>query len=283
MLSAMSDAPDNADELFVPVDAEPSGSPLEVGLSLPRFFPSPTVTSLDGLVCVGGRLEPDRLLDAYRHGIFPWPVWDDEPMAWWSLDPRAILELDSLHISRRLQRTLRSGKFQVTCDRDFEGVIRGCATARGRRGNTWLTPAMIDAYLEMHRLGHAHSIEAWCRLPLSEETGPRHPHPNLLPRGEGTDLAGGVYGVATGGLFAAESMFHRVRDASKVAIVYLVAHLRARGYRLLDIQQWTPHTGSLGAIEIPRMEYLRRLATVVDKPVTFGDSLEGALLPSDQQ
>jgi leucyl/phenylalanyl-tRNA--protein transferase len=196
-------------------------------------------------------LESAWLLDAYRHGIFPWPVWDDEPMAWWSLDPRGIVEFDGMHISRRLQRTLRSGMFHVTCDRDFAGVIRGCGTAIGREEGTWLTAAMIDAYEEMHRLGHAHSIEVWRE----------------------DKLAGGTYGIAIGGLFAAESMFFRVSDASKVALAYLIAHLRARGYRLLDVQQWTPHTGRLGAIEIPRIEYLRRLAEVIDLPVTFGNAL----------
>jgi leucyl/phenylalanyl-tRNA--protein transferase len=236
------------DELFVPADAIATGSLAEVGLTQPRFFPSPLETSADGLVCVGGRLSPDWLLDAYRHGIFPWPVWDDEPMAWWSLDPRATIELDGLHISRRLQRTLRSARFEVTRDRDFAGVIDGCATASGRIGETWLTPKMIAAYRELHRLGHTHSVEVW---------------------GEGA-LVGGTYGVSIGGLFAAESMFHRATDASKVAIVYLVEHLRARGYRLLDIQQWTPHTGRMGAIEIPRAEYLRRLAAARDLPVTFG-------------
>lgn len=244
----MSHAPDNPDELFVPVDAEMTQSPIDLGLSFPRFFPPPTATSSDGLVCVGGRLDPDWLLDAYSHGIFPWPVWDDEPMAWWSPDPRAVLEFDELHVSRRLQRTVESGKFEITCDVDFAGVVRGCATAQGRRGHTWLTPAMIDAYLQMHRLGHVHSVEAW----------------------HAGRLAGGTYGVAIGGLFAAESMFYRVRDASKVALVHLVAHLRARRYRLLDIQQWTPHTGRLGAVEIPRVEYLRRLAAAIAEPVTFG-------------
>jgi leucyl/phenylalanyl-tRNA--protein transferase len=126
-------------------------------------------------------------------------------------------------------------------------VIRGCATAAGRVGETWLTPAMIAAYCEMHRLGHAHSVEVW----------------------RDRELAGGTYGVAVGGLFAAESMFHRVTDASKVAVVRLVEHLRARGYQLLDVQQWTPHTGRLGAIKIPRIDYLRRLAAVRDLPVTF--------------
>lgn len=172
-------------------------------------------------------------------------------MAWWSLDPRAIVELDGLHVARRLQRKLRRGEFTVTSDRQFKSVIRGCGTAGDRAENTWLTPAMIAAYTELHELGHAHSIEVW-----QNET-----------------LVGGTYGVAIGGLFAAESMFHRVSDASKAAIAYLVAHLQARGYRLLDIQQWTPHTGRMGAIEIPRVEYLRRLAEAVDLPVTFGHEL----------
>ncbi len=189
-----------SDELFVPIDAETAGSLDELGIPAPRYFPSPLVSTTDGLVCVGGRLAPDWLLDAYRHGIFPWPIWEDEPLAWWSLDPRAIFEFECVRISRRLARTLRSGKFSVTCNRDFDGVIRGCAITGDRQEATWLTPTMINAYSELHRLGHAHSIEVW--------------H-------EG-ELAGGTYGVAVGGLFAAESMFYRVRDASKVAVLYLL-------------------------------------------------------------
>ena len=181
--------------LFVPVDAKSRPLPADIDLPPSQFFPPPTATTEDGLLCVGGRLSPEWLLDAYRHGIFPWPMWDDEPIAWWSPDPRAIIELDGLHVSRRLQRTLRSGKFRVTCDRDFDGVIRGCATAGDRTGNTWLTPSMIAAYCRMHELGHAHSVEVW----------------------QDDVLVGGTYGIAIGGLFAAESMFHRVRDASKVA------------------------------------------------------------------
>jgi leucyl/phenylalanyl-tRNA--protein transferase len=219
-------------------------------------------------------------------------MWDDEPMAWWSLDPRAILELDGLHISRRLRRALRSGRFRVTSDRDFTGVIHGCAAGPGREGGTWLTPSMIAAYGEMYRLGHAHSVEVWfpsyarplLPSPIGRGAGgeggaPLNTvHPNPLPEGEGMYLAGGIYGVAIGGLFAAESMFYCVRDASKVALAHLVAHLRSRGYGLLDIQQWTPHTGSLGAIEIPRLEYLRRLAAVIDSSITFGENLESSQL-----
>ena len=131
-------------------------------------------------------------------------------------------------------------------------VIAACARGPGRQGGTWLTPEMIAAYIELHRLGHAHSVETW-------------------KQGE---LVGGVYGVAIGGLFAAESMFYRARDASKAALAGLVDHLNARGYQLLDVQQWTPHTGSLGVMEIPRREYLRRLAAVVDLPVVFADKIE---------
>ena len=253
ILAVMATLPQESDELFVPIDATVTGSLADVGLTAPRFFPSPLASTEDGLVCVGGRLAPDWLLDAYRHGIFPWPVWDDEPMAWWSLDPRAVLEFELLHVSRRLQRTLRSGKFQITSNHDFAGVTHGCATAGNRAGDTWLTPSMIAAYTELHRLGHAHSVEVW----------------------QGQELVGGTYGVAVGGLFAAESMFYRVRDASKVAVVHLVAHLEARGYQLLDIQQWTRHTGRLGVVTIPRTEYLRRLAAAVDLPVTFGNVLTG--------
>lgn len=219
-----------------------------------RFFPPADEADADGVVALGGRLAPEWLLDAYRHGIFPWPVGDQRaPMIWCSPDPRAIIELDAFHVSRRLQRTCRSRRFAVTCDQDFEGVIHGCATAPGRVGHTWLNRRMIRAYVRMFELGHAHSVEAW--------------H-------EGS-LAGGTYGLGIGGLFAAESMFYRVPDASKVALVHLVAHLRARGYRLLDIQQLTPHTARMGAVEIRRSEYLRRLAEALRAPVTFGERLEG--------
>jgi leucyl/phenylalanyl-tRNA--protein transferase len=218
-----------------------------------RLFPPAELADLDGLLALGGRLTPQWLLDAYRHGIFPWPQAEiDEPMLWWSPNPRAVLEFDRFHVPRRLARTLRSGKFTVTCDRDFAGVIEGCATAEGRVGATWLTPRMIRAYLRLFELGHAHSVES---------------------RLDG-QLAGGTYGVAIGGFFAAESMFHRTSDASKVALAHLVNHLRARGYRLLDIQQVTPATARFGATAIPRRQYLDRLAEAQLLPVSFGDHLE---------
>jgi leucyl/phenylalanyl-tRNA--protein transferase len=217
-----------------------------------RFFPPVEDSTPEGLLAFGGLLTPEWLLDAYSHGIFPWPYEEHAPVAWWSPEPRAIIELAAFHLPRRLRRTCRSGAFEATCDRDFSGVIHGCATGPGRKGATWITREMIRAYGQMFTLGHAHSVEVW----------------------QEGELVGGTYGLALGGLFAAESMFFRVRDASKVALVYLVTHLRARGYRLMDIQQLTPHTAQFGAIEIPRREYLARLAEALPLPVTFGDRLE---------
>jgi leucyl/phenylalanyl-tRNA--protein transferase len=196
-----------------------------------------------GLVAVGGDLGPNRLLQAYSAGVFPW-YSEGEPILWWSPDPRAIFELDGLHVPRRLARTLRSGRFRVTVNQDFAGVIRGCAD---RDEGTWITAEMIAAYETMHRLGHAHSIEVW----------------------HGTKLAGGLYGMALRGLFAGESMFTRVRDASKVALVYLIDRLRQCGFQLFDIQMLTEHTARLGAVEIPRKQYLARLRKALTCRVTF--------------
>jgi leucyl/phenylalanyl-tRNA--protein transferase len=208
------------------------------------LFLHPTFADAHGLVAVGGDLRPERLLRAYRRGIFPW--YDEaDPICWWSPDPRAIFELDGLRLPRRLRRTIRSGRFQVSVNRDFESIIHGCAD-RPREG-TWLTPEMIAAYTKLHARGHAHSVEVW--------------HDGCL--------AGGLYGVGLGGLFAGESMFTRVRDASKVALAFLVDRLLARGFQLFDIQFLTEHTARLGAIEIPRLEYLRRLREALQSPARF--------------
>ena len=230
--------------------------------SLPpsAFFPPAERASPEGLIGVGGELTPEWLLDAYRHGIFPWP-FSDKQLAWWSPDPRAIFELDGLHISRRLARTCRSCKFRATCDQAFACVLEGCATAQKRRYGTWLNEEMREAYQQMYRLGYAHSVEVW----------------------HDGELAGGTYGLALGGLFAAESMFYRVRDASKVAIVHLLAHLNARGYELLDIQQLTPHTESQGATEISRRAYLARLSQALASDASFGESLEPGPFGVDSQ
>ena len=227
---------------------------MEFVLPKSKFFPPAELAEPEGVVLFGGRLTPEWLRDAYAHGIFPWPIFDGaDIVVWWSPDPRAIFELDRFHVSRRLMRTSRGGLFEVTCDRDFAGVIQGCATSGDREQNTWLTPRMIEAYTRLFEQGDAHSIEVW----------------------QAGELVGGTYGVTLGGLYAGESMFFRVRDASKVALVHLVHHLRARGYVLFDIQQRTEHTARLGAVDISRQEYLTRLAAALTKKVSFGSHLEG--------
>lgn len=210
-------------------------------------FPPAETANRDGLVAVGGDLSVRRLLLAYASGIFPWPIFDDDLMTWFSPDPRAILELDRLHVSHSLTKVLRQGRFQVTVDQAFAEVVSACASPAPDRPDTWITRALEAAYVELHRAGHAHSVEVWQ---------------------EGL-LVGGLYGVALAGLFAGESMFSRVTDASKVALVHLVERLRARDFQLLDIQQATPHMRRMGAYEISRPEYLRRLELALAAPRTF--------------
>jgi leucyl/phenylalanyl-tRNA--protein transferase len=209
---------------------------------MPLF--NPEKADAQGLVAVGGNLRLKVLLEAYRSGVFPW-YSADTPILWWSPDPRGIIELESLHVSRRLARTLRSGRFTVTFNQDFAGVIEGCAYRPGE--GTWILPEMRAAYEKLHELGWAHSIEVW-----REDM-----------------LAGGLYGVAIGGLFAGESMFSRCRDASKVALVHLVNRLREQQFQLFDIQFKTDHTATLGAIEVPRADYLRRLREALTWAVRF--------------
>jgi leucyl/phenylalanyl-tRNA--protein transferase len=196
-----------------------------------------------GLVAIGGDLHPRRLIQAYSNGVFPW-FDEGEPICWWSPDPRAIIELGGLHVSRRLRRTLRSQRFTFSINNDFAGVIRSCAD---RREGTWITAAMVRAYETLHHEGWAHSVEAWRRH----------------------ELAGGIYGVAIGGFFAGESMFTRDRDASKACLVFLVEHLHRQGFQLFDIQFRTEHTTRLGAIEIARAEYLVRLKKALTVAATF--------------
>jgi leucyl/phenylalanyl-tRNA---protein transferase len=212
-----------------------------------RFqFPDPREADADGLLASGGDFEPATLLAAYRHGVFPWPM-DGIDLLWWSPDPRAILPPDGIHVSRSLARTLRSRRFRVTIDAAFDDVITACAGPRASDDDTWITPAIRGAYGHLHRLGWAHSIEVWA---------------------DGT-LAGGLYGVAIGALFAAESMFHRVSDASKVALIALGQHARAVGVRVVDVQMPTPHLTSMGAVTISREQYLREIAVAVTRPVDF--------------
>jgi leucyl/phenylalanyl-tRNA--protein transferase len=229
------------------------------GLREDEFFPPVSSATDDGLLMVGGQLRPERVLEAYRRGIFPWPIVDGgyELLAWFSPDPRAVIEFDELYVSRRLARRIRSGQFEVTCDQDFAAVINACAAPRPAQGETWITPRMARVYVHLHGLGHAHSIEVW----------------------RDRNLVGGLYGISLGGFFAGESMFYRERDASKVALVTLVAHLLARGFRLFDVQQATPHVIRMGAREIPRRQFLARLDAAITLPVTFGKELELGELP----
>jgi leucyl/phenylalanyl-tRNA---protein transferase len=189
-------------------------------------------------------IEPALLVHAYRQGIFPMALEDDE-IGWFSPDPRGVLPLDQVHTPVRLARVIRSGRFEVAVDRDFEGVMRACAA--DREDGTWISEEIIESYVALHRLGLAHSIETW----------------------RGGKLAGGLYGVHLGGAFFGESMFHHETDASKVALMALVTRMRERGLSLLDIQWVTPHLAQFGAVEISREEYLRRLGRVVDDAKTF--------------
>lgn len=186
------------------------------------------------------------LLGAYAQGIFPMGM-EDGTIGWFSPDPRAILPLDDrFHVPARLARVLRSARFQISVNRNFEGVMRGCAADRA--DGTWITEEIVESYLALHRLGHAHAIEVWQR----------------------DRLVGGLYGVHLGGAFFGESMFHLETDASKVALVTLVERLRARRFQLLDIQWVTPHLTRFGAVEIPRQDYLARLAAATNTPCEFG-------------
>jgi leucyl/phenylalanyl-tRNA--protein transferase len=200
-------------------------------------MPDPRQAPDHGLLAGGGDLEPGTVLAAYRQGIFPWPDPEGR-LLWWSPDPRAVLPLDGFHESRSLRRVRRQGRFRVTRDAAFGAVIRACAVGRGE---TWITPAIVAAYERLHEMGWVHSVEAWA----------------------GDVLAGGVYGVAVGGLFAAESMFHHARDASKVALAALVDELAAAGFDLLDVQLRTDHLASLGVVEMSRDAYLDRVAAAV--------------------
>jgi len=189
---------------------------------------------------VGADLEPGTLLAAYRGGLFPMRVGRGGPVAWWSPDPRGIVPLDAFRESRSLRRSRR--RFEITVDTAFEDVIRECA--HPSRPHGWIDDDFVDAYTTLHRLGWTHSVEAWTT--------------------EGV-LAGGVYGVAIGGLFAAESMFHRVTDGGKAALAALVDLLRGGGAMLLDVQWTTPHLASLGAVDVPRAKYLELLTEAVER------------------
>jgi leucyl/phenylalanyl-tRNA--protein transferase len=201
-------------------------------------FPDPRGAGDDGLVAVGGDLRPETLMTAYRQGIFPWPI-EGWPLTWFSPARRAVLEFERLHVARSLAREMRRTPLRFTIDRAFDRVIESCARIpRAHEDGTWITPQMVRAYCELHRRGHAHSVEAW----------------------EGGELVGGLYGVDADGAFAGESMFYLRPNASKLALLFLVEHLRARGLDWIDVQVMTPHMRALGAREIARDLFLEKLS-----------------------
>lgn len=212
----------------------------------PHFvgFPDPAEAEPDGLIAIGGDLSPQRLVEAYCCGIFPW-YSEGEPLMWWSLDPRMVMFPDEFRYSKSLRRVVRSGHFEVRIDTCFEQVMRHCGgVIREDQDGTWITEEMVQAYVQLHELGLAHSFETFYQ----------------------DQLVGGLYGVSIGDVFCGESMFHTMTDASKVAFVRLVEFCKAHKFRLIDAQQETPHLASLGARPIPRAEYIKMLDNLsVDK------------------
>jgi len=208
-------------------------------------FPPADRATDEGLLAIGGDLSRERLLAAYRHGIFPW-FSAGQPILWWSPDPRAVLFPEAIRIRRSLAKRIRNGGFTATADRCFREVVEQCAAPRrgDPQGGTWIVPEMVAAYAALHEAGDAHSIEVWR---------------------EGR-LVGGLYGVAVGGAFCGESMFSLERDASKVALAYLAAQLARWSYHLIDCQLPTRHLASLGAVAVPRRDFLDRLAAAVEAP-----------------
>ncbi|MDH5444275.1 MAG: leucyl/phenylalanyl-tRNA--protein transferase [Gammaproteobacteria bacterium] len=211
----------------------------------PTDFPdvSLALTDPDGLLAVGGDLTVKRLLTAYQRGIFPW-FSEDQPILWWSPDPRAVLFPERLKISRSLRKTLRKQVFKVTFDKAFTEVIQACSEPRADQNGTWITDDMQQAYVRLHEAGHAHSVECW----------------------QDGQLVGGLYGVSIGKIFFGESMFSRVSDASKLSFVYLVKHLASKGYPMIDCQVYSEHLESLGAINILRSEFVKALDTYCKEP-----------------
>ena len=208
------------------------------------LFPPPDYADPSGLLAVGGDLSNERLLEAYRLGIFPW-YSEDQPILWWSPDPRLILDLEDFKVSRSLRKTLKKEVFQVTFDHAFEEVIRACASVpREAQNGTWITDEMQEAYVNLHGLGYAHSVESWF----------------------GGKLAGGLYGVSLGKCFFGESMFHLKTDASKVALATLVEKLKSWEFHFIDSQMTTEHMLRLGAKELPRRIFLKRLQLALRYP-----------------
>lgn len=201
------------------------------------------LTEPNGLLAIGGDLSVERLLAAYRRGIFPW-YSRGQPILWWTPNPRAVLKLNALKVSRSLRKALRRDNYQIRFDTAFEDVITQCAKSRGDGLGTWITAEMRNAYIRMHKLGHAHSIETWVD----------------------NQLVGGLYGISIGKVFFGESMFSRRTNASKLAFVYLVRQLEKWAFALIDCQVYSEHLGSLGAVQIPREQFTTYLDNYCDKP-----------------
>ncbi|MGP1447339.1 MAG: leucyl/phenylalanyl-tRNA--protein transferase [Candidatus Limimorpha sp.] len=213
------------------------------------WFPSADYANDEGLLAFGGDLSPERLIVAYANGIFPW-YNDDEPLLWWSLDPRLIMRPGEMKVSKSLRHTIRSNKFEIRIDADFHNVMKHCAEAvRIDQDGTWIKDEMIDAYTQLYERGLAHSFETY----------------------RDGELVGGLYGVSLGKVFCGESMFHNVSDASKFAFYHLHRFLVEHDFKLIDCQQETPHLISLGAYAIPRSNYLDELAALVKEPTLAGN------------
>jgi leucyl/phenylalanyl-tRNA--protein transferase len=217
---------------------------------LPDCFPDPcgALTDPNGLLAMGGDLSPQRLLNAYSQGIFPW-FGEGEPILWWSPDPRCVFRTEALNIHRNLRRQLAGKQWRLTVDHAFDDVIRACAAPRSNESNTWIMPAMIDGYSRLHALGHAHSVEVW----------------------EGQRLVGGIYGVAVGRLFCGESMFSAESGGSKIALIALADLLRGMDFPLIDTQVSNAHTLLLGALEVPRQDYLQDVELLTQLPGYVGN------------
>ncbi|GAB3791782.1 leucyl/phenylalanyl-tRNA--protein transferase [Dyella agri] len=231
----------------------------------PTRFPDPraALPEPNGLLAFGGDLSPKRLLAAYGQGIFPW-FGEEEPILWWSPDPRCVFRTENMHVNRSLRRQLRGKRWRLSVDRAFEAVIRACAAPRDGHAGTWILPGMIEAYTQLHRLGHAHSVEVW----------------------DGERLVGGIYGVAVGQLFCGESMFSAESGGSKLALAALAGLLRQWGWPLIDAQVANAHTLGLGAEELSRERFLHEVAQLAALPGRVGNWADaGALLiqPGDDQ
>lgn len=214
-------------------------------LSAAPRFPDPRRASPSGLLAVGGDLSVPRLVEGYRHGIFPW-FSTGQPILWWSPDPRMVVPLDTLHVGRSLRKRVRKRPYNITMDEAFERVIHACAgIERPGQDGTWITPTMEQAYIALHHAGYAHSVEAW------SHSG---------------ELVGGLYGVVSGQMYAGESMFALADDASKIAFVHLALQLRRWGLPMVDCQMYTEHLARFGGEEIPRDAFLAQLAPLVDRP-----------------